>query len=352
MVNESEGVKLFLENKLKEVESFFQENLGLEGLLVLTEEEKRSLNEEIQQYKDKIAKIDGLEEKIEEELREAEERRIITLLIPVEKLATAQRDIKKFLANWNKDKLDKIKSLSILRKYKLSIGTVQWAGRVSSVVGGSLLLVGTQNGNEYYTTAGGVIAIVSPFIEVVAFQLEKNVYENNREKWREFTQASDRLLDTYWELDEILKKIPEEPIKGEVKIALRNLKEKIHNFLEEYDKNKDGKIDEEEWEIAKKQFTQDLKNNWSERKSQIKEIQETTEKLEQEVSGYRQQLTTNLTEENKKEKVKQSKIINQLQTQIEVIEIDNRQTETHHTIDLDKHFEEKELIAQQEKPPK
>jgi len=44
------------------------------------------------------------------------------------------------------------------------------------------LLVGTQNGDDSYTTTGGVIAIVAPFIEVVTSQLEKSLYENNKKK--------------------------------------------------------------------------------------------------------------------------------------------------------------------------
>jgi hypothetical protein len=228
-------------------------------------------------------KEDKNKEESKEALRKAEERRVITLLVPVEKLATSQRDIKKFLNNWNKEKLDRLKDKPQLKKYKSMIGTVQWTSRVVSVGGGIALIQGQLN-------IGGWVAVVCPFIEVLTSQLEKSIYENNKERWKEFEKATDKLLDTYWELNEILKKISEEPIQGKIKTVLKDLKEKVHNFLKDYDKNEDGKIDEEEWEIAKKQFTQDLKENWWERRKQLKDIQETTEKLEEEVSGYRQEV--------------------------------------------------------------
>jgi len=273
-------------------------------------------------------KEDKSKEESKEALRQAEERRIITLLVPVEKLATAQRDIKKFLNNWNKEKLDKLKDKPQLRKYKTMIGTVQWTSRVVSVGGGIALIQGQLN-------IGGWVAVVCPFIEVLTSQLEKSIYENNKERWKEFEKATDKLLDTYWELNEILGKIAEEPIKGKIQVVLKDLKEKIHNFLEKYDKNKDGKIDEEEWEIAKKKFTQDLKENWLERRKQLKEIQETTEKLEEEVSGYRQEAGSKVEEERHMQQLN-----DQLMSQEEIFFQDNSQQNLlakpdHEIIELD-----------------
>jgi hypothetical protein len=241
----------------------------------------------------------------EERLRQAEEKRIITLLIPVEKLSTAQRDIKKFLEKWNKEKLDKLRDKQQLAKYRWTISSVQWTGRVASVVGGALLLNG-------YTNVGGVVGIVCPFVEVVSSQLEKNLYEEKRKKWEEFTQSTDKLWDTYWELDDMLKVIKEEAIKGEVKEILRGLKEKINGFLKEYDTDGNNKIEAEEREIARKKIAQDIKDNWVTKKKQLREIERTTESLCKEVIGYRDN----------------NKVISQIE---------------HSVIDLDQHFEQKEL---------
>jgi len=39
------------------------------------------------------------------------------------------------------------------------------------------LLVGTSRGDDQYTEAGGIIAIVAPFVEVVTSQMNEKIYE-------------------------------------------------------------------------------------------------------------------------------------------------------------------------------
>lgn len=272
----------------------------------------QAIIEQLAPYNDsyKNWRLDYLEKQNQEKLRKAEERRIITLLVPVEKLKTAQQSIKRFLENWNQEKLDKLKDKQQLKKYQWAISSFQWTGRVASVIGGSLLLVGTQNNDNNYTITGGIIAIVSPFVEVVTSQLEKSLYEDNKRKWEEFTQATDKLWDTYWELDDILKSINEEPIKeGEVKEALRNLKKEIKSFLKEYDADKNNEIDEEEKGIAKKKIAQDLKNKWAEKRKQLRNIEKITKELCKEVINYRKEIN---------EKINQTTEAENKQTQIQI----------------------------------
>lgn len=256
-------------------------------------------------------KLRKVEEENREALKKAEEKRIVTSLIPIEKLSTTQRDIEKFLS-WD-SKINEIKDLQQLNKYQWAIGSVQWTGRITSVVGGSLLLVGTQNNDNNYTTTGGVIAIVSPFIEVVTSQLEKNLYEKNKNKWEEFVKDAENFWIIYQDLADVLEDIQIDFIEGKVKEALIDLKEKIRVFSQKYDINEDGEVDDNELGEAKKGFAQDLKDNWRERKDKLEKIKRATKKLQKEVSDYRQEARDKL---KRKEKTQVENQIQQTQIQV------------------------------------
>lgn len=227
-----------------------------------------------------------------EEIKKVEERRVMTLLIPMERLNAARRDLEKFLSGWDKEKLDKLRTSQQLKNYRMISRSIQWTGRVTSVVGGSLLFVGANEENQKnpYTQAGGIIAIVAPFTEIVTSQWEKN-YESDKKKWEEFVKDAESILYTYRDLEQIVLNINENYIFGEAKEIFKDLKNNIEEFAkeyEEYDINKDGKIDEEEWEKAKDKFSQDLKDNWEVGKDKLRKIKKMTEKLWKEVSNYRE----------------------------------------------------------------
>jgi len=44
------------------------------------------------------------------------------------------------------------------------------------------LLIGTDNGKNEYTQAGGVIAVVAPFVEVVTSQLKETFYDERKQQ--------------------------------------------------------------------------------------------------------------------------------------------------------------------------
>ncbi|MCE8163292.1 MAG: hypothetical protein I3273_03890 [Candidatus Moeniiplasma glomeromycotorum] len=223
----------------------------------------------------------------QEELRKAEERRIITLLIPVEKLTAVHSDIKKFLEKWDKEKVDELRNLQELKKYKLIIGSTQWSGRIASTIGGSLLLVGTQNSDSNYTTTGGIIAIVAPFVEVITSQLEKSLYEKKKGDWENFVRETEKAWYSYRDLVDVLESIRDELITGEIKEILIDLKKKVDNFSKGYDLDGDEKISDSEWKKASKQFPQDLKINWDKKEKELIEIQKATENLQKSLSDYR-----------------------------------------------------------------
>jgi len=45
------------------------------------------------------------------------------------------------------------------------------------VGGGGLLLVGTSQNNDQYTQVGGIIAIISPFVEVVTSSYKEKLHK-------------------------------------------------------------------------------------------------------------------------------------------------------------------------------
>jgi len=50
------------------------------------------------------------------------------------------------------------------------------------VIGGSLLLIGTNENNDGLTKIGGIIAITAPFFETVTSYLNDKVYQTKQTK--------------------------------------------------------------------------------------------------------------------------------------------------------------------------
>ncbi|CAG8466579.1 46056_t:CDS:10, partial [Gigaspora margarita] len=132
---------------------------------------------------------------------------------------------------------------------------------------------------------GGVLAAVSPVVEI----------------------------DNYNELSGILK---------QVEVALKDLKDKVKQFLEKYDKDGDKEIDIKELTEKRKEFSNEL--------DKVEEIVKAIKKLEEIVTNYRQGELTGKdetrVEKGKKEEVSttsttsSTKVINELSEQIKVDE--------------------------------
>jgi len=119
----------------------------------------------------------------------------------------------------------------------------------------------TENPNsQLYTQTGGVIAIAAPFIETLTSYVNEQVYDEKQRRWDEFERDVENLWDNFYELIGII-----EPIrdcfqeKTKVGEALKNLDEKIYEFLEEYDTDGNGQVDITELENARKKLTNDLR---------------------------------------------------------------------------------------------
>jgi len=50
------------------------------------------------------------------------------------------------------------------------------------VIGGSLVLIGTEKNDSTYTWTGGSLALVGPFVEAIGSKVEKKYCEKNESK--------------------------------------------------------------------------------------------------------------------------------------------------------------------------
>jgi AIG1 family/Leucine Rich repeats (2 copies) len=245
-------------------------------------------------------------------------------VIPLERLYVIRSNIKKFINKWGKEVEDNWYENTKKRLFNLSknqsstenkvneleklqdpkqfhthwwvAAGIQWTNRTVSVVGGSLILVGAGDENSPYTKTGGVIAITSPFIEIVTSQINAKIYEARERKWDEFVEDTKELLDNYHELLGIVEKITIGKL-GEVNKKLKNLSAKVKVFLKEYDKEdesgkKNGVIDINELTNleARKKFAENLGKEDKEKGggSQLGDIVKAIINLEKELINYHQ----------------------------------------------------------------
>ena len=189
---------------------------------------------------------------------------------------------------------------------------VQWTNRATSVIGGSLLLVGTSNpdnpNSPYYNRTGGVIAIMAPFVETFTSYLNDKVYDVKQKKWDEFINDTKNMIDNYHELLGIIEKITIGKL-GTVNEALKNLDKATDSFLKDYDQDKNWTIDVSELITKRSELAADLEKRTD---SQLRKIVSTIEKLENEIIKYQQGLVD---KENIQAKSKAERQVQALQIQ-------------------------------------
>lgn len=281
--------------------------------------------------------------------RETDKQNSLTAsVIPLERLFVIRSNLKKYVDKWgikeveedngikkyitwpynkisklwkkdeNLSELGKLSHPDDFNKQWLLITSIQWTNRATSVVGGSLLLVGTSRGDDQYTETGGIIAIVAPFVETVTSYLNDKFYEVRQKKWDEFIEDTKNMLDNYHELLGILEKIEISKL-GEVNKALKELDEVADSFLKNYDDDENGVIDI--LELIKDRNRERLANDLSKENkdeegekeiSQLQDIIKAIKKLENEITKYRQG-TTNKENTEQKAKHKRQQTSNQLQ---------------------------------------
>jgi len=165
------------------------------------------------------------------------------------------------------------------------------------------LLVGTSNtenpNSTQYTQAGGVIAIIAPFIETVTSYLNDQIYEAKQKKWDEFVEDAKNLLDNYHELLGILKTIKFNEkgkinkvlneLRGEVEGGKIDRESKVGVFLKNYDEDENGVISVSELIRKKEILAKDLSSEQKEGiGSQLGNIVLAVKDLEEKIIKYRQ----------------------------------------------------------------
>ncbi|CAH1755901.1 1415_t:CDS:10 [Entrophospora sp. SA101] len=174
----------------------------------------------------------------------------------LERLACGKTEIKDELTKYeNKANHDTSSVISLERLFVIRIG-------------GSLVLIGqsdTENPNsQLYTQTGGVIAIVSPFMEILTSYINDKLFEVRQAEWDAFVEDAKNLLDNYHDLQVMLGGIEKKEV-GEVNTALNDLRDKTKTFLD--NKEKGGKAPGG---------------------SQLGRIAELIRKLEESINSYRQ----------------------------------------------------------------
>lgn len=240
------------------------------------------------------SKIQNLQKHWERLLKEQKvdrQNNITSTIIPLERLFVIRSNIKQFLKKWGKEyerkwyeqffsktREDELTELSQLQNpneinaYWYVGESGQWIARGTAVTGG--ILAATVN-----PVLGGILAASSPVVEVGASQMKERIYEAKEKKWNGFLTDADEFLDNYNELMGILKQVEVREF-GAVNVVLKNLKDKVHSFLETYDEDGNEEIDIYELINNRVKFSKEL--------NKLQEIAETIKKLEDKVVDYRQ----------------------------------------------------------------
>lgn len=224
-------------------------------------------------------------------------------IVPLERLFVIRGNLKQFINKWDKsveddwyDRLEKFvkwtkassnlseinrlkppKELS--RHRKVYMGT-QFIGRGIAVTGVVLTF------QDHGAIGGGVLGAY-PFAELAISNINGKI--NAREnKWNEFLDDADNFSDNFNELLGITRGIKVDDNKlGKVNEEFRKLKQRVNEFLDEYDTvEKNEEIDLEELIGKRTDLAKDIDKNNKESKLQV--IIESMKKLEDQIIAYRQ----------------------------------------------------------------
>jgi Leucine rich repeat len=220
----------------------------------------------------------------------------IARIIPLERLYVIGNNLSRFIYKWGKGKekndsnikiveLSKLENPDSFNRQRQLVTGIKWTNRATSVIGGSLLLVGANQGNFRYNEIGGVIAIIAPFIETLTSYIDDKIYSIKQRNWDDFLTDSQTFLYNYNELLGILSQFENsKKLLGSVNIALKDLNEKLKRFLEIYDSNQDHEIQISELVIKRNILSEDLAK---EDNSNLQSIINSIKALERNIIKYR-----------------------------------------------------------------
>ena len=206
----------------------------------------------------------------------------IELFIKADKLHSIQVSLERFLEKWTKKNVTDLEVPKKFKNRKKVINFAQWVNRFALTSAGVLTLNG-------HPKIGGSISVFYPLIELFISSLKEKI-EKKDSKWGDFFRDSESLANRLNSLLAITDSIKNLSL-GEINNASEKLNDKVYDFLKEYDKNQDKRIDISELKIGK--FVKDLKKKWgTEKEKKMREIAWEVQTLHQEVVNYRHRLYT------------------------------------------------------------
>lgn len=202
------------------------------------------------------------------------------LFIEADKLHAISVSLERFLEKWTKRKLIELEFPQQFEKRRELINFAQWVNRFVLSSAGVLSLTG-------HPKIGGSVSIFYPLIELLISFFKEKIEKKNR-SWGEFFKDSENLANNFDKLSAITESIKSLSL-GKLNNTSEKLNDKIYDFLKEYDKNEDKKIEVSELKIGK--FVKDLKEKWAKGKEKkLRGIVRAVQVLQRGVFNYRRRL--------------------------------------------------------------
>ena len=204
----------------------------------------------------------------------------VELFIEADKLHVIQVSLERFLEKWTEKSVTRLEIPRQFEKRRKLINFTQWVNRFALTTAGILTLNG-------HPKIGGSISVFYPLIELlISFFKEK--IEKRSSIWGDFLKDSKNIVNEFDRLLTITESIRSLSL-GKLNNVSKKLNDKVYDFLKEYDKNQDRKIDIFELKIGK--FVKDLKEKWgAEKAKKMQGMVRGIQILQKEVINYRRSL--------------------------------------------------------------
>ena len=202
------------------------------------------------------------------------------LFLETDKLHSVQVSLERFLEKWSKKNVKGLEIPQHFARRRQLLNFAQWVNRFALTTAGVLSLTG-------HSKIGGSISVFYPLVELlISFFKEK--IENKSRKWENFCKDSENIANELDRLSAIIESIRTLSL-GNLNNISEELSDKIYEFLKEYDKNRNRKIEVSELKIG--EFVKDLKEKWGiEKESKMWEIVRTIQVLQRKTTIYHRRL--------------------------------------------------------------
>lgn len=202
------------------------------------------------------------------------------LFLETDKLHSVQVSLERFLEKWSKKNVKELEMPQHFAQHRQLLNFTQWVNRFALTTAGVLSLTG-------HSKIGGSISVFYPLVELlISFFKEK--IENKSRKWEKFFKDSENIANELDRLSAIIESIRTLSL-GNLNNISEELSDKIYEFLKEYDKNRNQKIEVSELKIG--EFVKGLKEKWGiEKESKMWEIVRAIQVLQRKTTIYHRRL--------------------------------------------------------------